>query len=400
MITINKKAAEIRICLLGEFTITSGKARLSEQDGRASKIWKMLQYLIMQRHRFVPHNELIGLFCADEGVGNPANTLRTMIYRTRGILEKAGFDMVDEMILSKNGGYTWNNKMAHTVDVDEFEKLYLIANSDAKTEDEIGFLLKAIKLYRGDLLPEAAGERWVMPLGRRYRAMYIECVHKALKLLFLNDRIEEAEKLCRKALSIDPFDEKTLEYHLRSLIAQGKNSEALEEYKNMELLFYDVLNVRFSEDLRRLYSQIQRPVIDDDVPLEEILEDWLRDGDFHGAFYCDLSVFKSVCQIEARGAYRSGKSTYIVSINVDPNDSDNERISLMKQVGMVIPGSLRRGDLFTRSSPNQYMLMLHNLTHESCKALVDRIMRTLDSKKVLRIEEVSIRALTPVQPEY
>ena len=400
MITIKKKATEIRICLLGEFTITSGKARLSEKDNRASKIWKMLQYLIVQRHRFVPHNELIDLFCADEGVGNPANTLRTMIYRTRGILEKAGFDMVDEMILSKSGGYTWNNKMAHTVDVDEFEKLYFVANSNAKTEDEVDFLLKAIELYRGDLLPEAAGERWVMPLGRRYRAMYFDCVHKALKLLILKDRIEEAEELCRKALSIDSFDEKTLEYYLRSLIAQGKNSEALEEYKNMELMFYDVLNVRFSEDLRKLFNQIQRPVIDEGIPLEEMLEDWLRDGDFRGAFYCDLSVFKTICQIEARGVYRPGKSTYIVSINVDSNDSDNKRTGLMKQIGMAIPGSLRRGDLFTRSSPNQYMLMLHNLTQESCKALVDRIMRTLDSKKVLRIEEVSIRALTPVQPEY
>ena len=399
MIIIKSNETKLRIGLLGDFTISYGRVRISESEGRSTKIWRLLQYLVMHRHRFVPHGELINLFCSDERGGNPANTLRTMIYRARALLEKAGFDMVDDMILSKSGGYTWNNKMPHEIDVEEFEAAYAAAiNSDTKSTDKLEALMNVVRIYRGDLLPESAGERWVLPQGRKYRAMYIECVHKALKLLILNDLIVDAEALCRKALTIDPFDEKILEYHLRSLIAQGKSAEALQEYKSMELMFYEVMGVKFSEELRKLYNLIQRPVIDEALPLEEMLEDWLRDGDFPGAFYCDLSVFKIVYQIEARSAYRSGKSTYIVRIDA-LSDPKCKRGGVMKQLGMIIPGSLRRGDLFTRSSPNQYVLMLHNLTYENCKMLVNRIMRTLDSKKTPKIAGTTIRALIPIQTD-
>jgi tetratricopeptide (TPR) repeat protein len=225
--------------------------------------------------------------------------------------------------------------------------------------------------------------------------MYISCVHKALKLLIESGRLNEAEELCAKALRIDPFDEKILEFRLRSLIALGKNAEAYDEYRSMETMFYEIMGVRFSEDLRKLHNQIIRPAVDEELSLEEILDEWLKGVDYPGAFYCDLSVFKTVYQIEARNAYRSGKSSFIVRIDTKQELGD-KRLGVMKQLGMVIPGNLRRGDLFTRTSPNQYMLMLHNLTYENCKMLVDRILRSLDAKRLARISDTSIKPLIPI----
>jgi len=391
-----KDGNEIKIYLLGGFVMTSGDIRLSERESRTSKIWRLLQYLIVQRHRFVSHHELIEIFCSDEDIGNPANSLRTMVYRARALLAKAGFDMPDEMILSKSGGYSWNNKMPYSVDVDQFEAAYGEATSNAEKKKQLEALLRVTQIYKGDFLPESAGERWVVPLGRKYRAMYISCVHNALKLLIESGRLDEAEQLCAGALRIDPFDEKILEYRLRSLIALGKNMEAYDEYRSMETMFYEIMGVRFSEDLRKLHNQIIRPAVDEEMSLEEMLDEWLKGVDFPGAFYCDLSVFKTVYQIEARNAFRSGKSTFIVRIDTKQEPGD-KRIGVMKQLGMVIPCNLRKGDLFTRTSPNQYMLMLHNLTYENCKMLVDRILRTLDTKRLARISDTTIKPLIPIE---
>ena len=401
VIEIKDNDSIMKIYMLGDFTITCGKIELTEKDSRASKIWRLIQYLILQRHRFVSHNELIDVLCSDEDIRNPANTLRTMIYRARALLAKGGFDTPEEMILSKSGGYNWNNKVHYIVDVEELEAAYEEANNCTEKSAQLDALLKVTEIYRGDFLPESAGERWVLPYGRKYRSLYISCVHKALKLLIESGRLSEAEELCSRALRIDPFDEKILEYRLRSLIALGKNTEAYDEYRSMETMFYEIMGVRFSEDLRKLHNQIIRPAVNEELSLEEMLEDWLKGVDFPGAFYCDLSVFRAVYQIESRNAYRlsnaykSAKSTFIVRIDTK-QEVGERRVGVMKQLGMVIPASLRRGDLFTRASPNQYLLMFKNLSYENCKMLVDRILRSLDAKRLSKISEISIKPLIPI----
>jgi two-component SAPR family response regulator len=390
----------IKIYMLGGFTIAGNGIEASEKDYRASKVWKLIQYLVINRDRAVPHTEIMDLFCSGEQMTNPENALRTMIYRTRALLADSGFDNADDLIISKRGTYYWNTNITSWIDTVEFEELYEKINSSESYTKEDGYnqlelLLKATELYRGDFLPESAGESWVMPLEQKYRSMYINCAHKTLKLLIEDGRYLDAEKLCGKAVRVDAFDEELLEYRLQSLIAQGKNAEAFDEYKRMETMFFDVMGASFSQNLRKLYNQIERPRLNEGISLDELLNDWLKDIDHAGAFYCDLSVFKAVCQIEARSIFRSGKSIYIVSIDTKPETGD-KRSGVMKQLAMSIPSSLRQGDLFTRSGPNQYLLMLRSLTYEDCKMLIKRIIRTLDSRRASKIVGTSIQAINPV----
>jgi len=382
--------------LLGGFAIISDGKRITEQGKSSSKTWKLIQYLVAHRHKTVSRDELIEVFCDREQADNPGGTLRTLVYRARAALTSGGLLYADDMIVSKYGGYAWNNDVDCTVDTEEFEELCSKSGTTPDDDERLELYLKATILYRGDFLPNTTGELWVMPLARWYRSMYINCAHEALNLLSERGRSAEAEELCTKALRIDPFDEKLLGYHLRSLLAQGKNEEALEEYKRMEVMYFDVLGVSFSDSLRELYNQIKRPGIKDSTPLEEVLGEWLEGADFPGAFYCDLTVFKALYQIESRSVPRSGRTAYIVRFDTR-NEPNAKSGGVMKQLGMLIPKTLRMGDLFTRSSPNQYMLMLHSLTYEDCKMLIDRIMHDLDSKYLTKIVGTSIKPVIPLE---
>jgi hypothetical protein len=237
---------------------------------------------------------------------------------------------------------------------------------------------------------------WVMPLARWYRTAYINSVNEALGILAETGRSFEVEELCIKALRTDPFDEKIIEYHLHSLIHQGKNAEALEECKKTESMFYDVLGVKFSDDLHKLYNQIQSKDSRSDRTLENLLYDWTDGADFPGAYYCDVSVFKNVYQIESRAAARSGRAVYIVSIDTE-YESDSKRDLVMQQLGRVIPANLRKGDLFTRSGPGQYMIMLNNLTYENCKMLCERIVNSLDPQYQEFISGTTIKPVKPIE---
>ena len=381
--------------MLGGFVILSDENRVTEQVGKSSKVWKLIQYLVTNRHKSVSQEELINVFCDGDLVANPGSALRTMVSRARAALAKAGLQNAEGFILPKSGGYVWNNTRKCEVDTEEFEELYKKAGVSGDDDEKLEYLLQATKLYRGDFLPNSAGDMWVIPLSRWYRSMYIGCAHDALELLTRKGRSAEAEELCAKALRLDPFDEQLLEYRLRSLLAQGKNAEAFDEYKRMEAMFYDVLCVQFSENLCSLYNQIQRPIIREGAPLDAVIDEFLLDADFTGAYYCDLTVFKILCQIEARSMARSGRTTFIARFDTkhEPNAKSG---GVMKQLAVAIPRSLRKGDMFTRATPSQYMLMLNSLTYEDCKSLIDRIMYSLETKFLPKIIGVSIKPLKPI----
>jgi len=329
-------------------------------------------------------------------VGNPGSALRTMIYRARAALHESGLPFADDMILSKSGGYSWNNAPQCTVDFEEFESLCKKAGAVADPAEKLELLLKAAELYKGDFLPKSSGDMWVIPLARWYRSLYVECVHDAVDLLTDAKRITEVEELCVKALRMDQFDEKILEYHLRSLLAQGKNIEALDEYKKMEAMFYDVMGVTFSDSLHNLYTEIQRPSINDGASLDTVLGEWLEDMDFPGAYYCDLSEFRTLFQVESRSVPRSGRVAYIVRIDTKPEPKAKGG-GVMKQLKLAIPGKLRMGDLFTQASPTQYMIMLHSLTYENCKDLVNRILYSLDAKHISKVISTTIKPVKPME---
>ena len=392
---MSEKEPRLIVETLGGFSITSGDVRLIEPGKSSSKTWKLIQYLVAHRHKTVSRDDLIEAFCDSEYMDNPGGTLRTLVYRARAALSDGGLSCADDLIHAKHGGYAWNNGISCEVDAEEFEALCAKAGMNISDEKRLELLLQAANLYKGDFLPNSAGEIWVMSLARWYRSMYINCAHDTLALLSASGRSAEAEELCTKALRTDPFDEKMLMYHLSSLLAQGKNAEALTEYKRMENMYFDVLGVSFSDSLRDLYSQIIRPDVNEATPLENVLNEWLDDADFPGAYYCDLSVFKAMYQIESRSVPRSGRTAYIVRFDtkLDPHPKGG---GVMQQLGMLIPRTLRMGDLFTRASPSQYMLMLHSLTYEDCKMLIDRIMQALDTKYLTKVIGASIKPVKPI----
>jgi len=396
---IDTAETKLKIETFGEFALISNGKRITEQAKKSSKVWRLIQYLVVNRYKVISQDELLELFCDDDLQVNPGSVLRTLVYRARNTLKKSGLECADNLIIAKSGGYSWNNDIECITDIEEFEGF--IKQASAETADktkQLELLMQAIDLYKGDFLPTTTGDLWVMPLVRWYRTLYIDTVHKALILLNEDKNNTEAEKLCTKALSIDPFDEKLIEHFLRALIRQEKFDEALDFYKKMEVMFFDILGINFSDDLRSLYNMITHPGTGSEMTLDMLIDEWHTDAFYPGAYYCDASLFKILYHIEVRSLPRSGRSAYIVRFDTkhDPKAKDG---GIMKKLGQIIPGCLRMGDLFTRSSPNQYMMMLYSLTYEDCQMLIHRILSMLDSKHLPNLLNTEVKYISPMGQE-
>ena len=77
---------KIHITMFGQFSISYRDKCLCENEYRGSKMILLLEYLISQRGREITQNELIDLFWSDSK--NPANALKTLVHRTRAMLDE------------------------------------------------------------------------------------------------------------------------------------------------------------------------------------------------------------------------------------------------------------------------------------------------------------------------
>ena len=385
----------VKIQMLGGFSIVSGEIRVEERAKRSSKIWKLLQYLVAHRYKTVSQEELLDVFWPDNGKNNPGNALRTSVYRIRATLAASGLPDAESLLVYNNGGYAWNREIGCVVDTEEFEKLCQQAGASERPGEKLGLLLEAAKLYRGDFLPNAGGELWAMRIVSYYRSMYTNCAHTILELLADAGRHDEAELFCTRALRIDPFDETVHECHLLSLLAQGKHAEALAEYKKMEALFYNELGERPAQGLRSLYKQIHQPKkASGKRAAAGMPNEWPGEAETPGAYYCDPDMFNEFCRLQALSMDRSGKSAFIVRFDVRRKTREATGIA-MERLGNAISSALRRGDIYTRSGPGQYMLMAQNLTYENCKALPERIFQSLGDGFAQGGIDTTIRPIKP-----
>ena len=103
--------AVLQASMLGGLRLTMGERTLTQDENRAQKLWSVLCYLILHRARSVPQSELIDLYWPEENRANPTSALKTLLHRTRAMLEPL-FPDGPSPILSGRGSYTCNSALA------------------------------------------------------------------------------------------------------------------------------------------------------------------------------------------------------------------------------------------------------------------------------------------------
>lgn len=367
----------IHIQTLGQFSVSIGEHSINNKANQAKKPWSILQYLITFRNRDISAGELIELIWSDDQSANPGGALKTLVFRSRKLLEPLGIPP-QNLVIQRRGSYAWNPEYQTIVDADEFESLCLQAGADGIGEEEqLRLYLQAIDLYKGDFLPKSSWESWVVPISARYHSMYLQAVHKTIKLLTSTGDWEEITRICEKAIQIEPFDE-DLHYSLiYALHSTGAQNLALEHYKHTIDSFYNEFSITPSERLKDLYKIIrdeEHGVTTDLSIIQESMQEQQKTG---GAYYCEYSVFRDVYQLEQRAIERTGDSIYLCLLTVRTAGGELPKTSVMVRamdaLGNAISGSLRRGDVYARYSIAQYIVLLPTASYENGCNVMKRI---------------------------
>ena len=393
----------IHIKMLGEFQVVVNDTVVGD-SARSNQIWNLLQYLVAFRRKVITQEELIDAMWED-GTGDPVGALKNRVYRIRNLFAETGVPGAREVIRFSAGSYCWNNSLPCEVDTEQFEALCeKAAQPGLALEEQITLYRRAVDLYGGDFLPAANFMAWVVPLSRHYHSLYFKSVEQLLALYDKQHDYEEMYEVAHRAVSIDRFEETPHKYMLISLMGQGRQQQALMHYNYISELFYREMGVGLSDNLRELYQQISRTVQTGCTDLDLLREQMKEDpAEINGAFYCEYEVFKDLYRIEARAAGRRGSSIYLGLLGVANVKHQCELPKELLERAMsalhhCITASLRRGDVFSRCSASQYVLMLSPVTYEDGQLVLTRIERnfkkTYHSRKVELVN--NLQPLIPV----
>ncbi|MDO4516182.1 MAG: BTAD domain-containing putative transcriptional regulator, partial [Bacillota bacterium] len=373
----------------------------SIQSSRAGKVWNLLAYLIYNRRRSVTQEELFQLLWGDEGSDNPQNALKAVIHRMRTTLEQLDEKMGRTLIEFQNGQYCWNSAVPVTVDVDEFESLCCRADDALDDGVRLDALLQAIELYRGGFLPGLSGESWVLPTALFYQNRYLRAVDVALELLEKQQRIEEAVKVCTDALKQDPYSEDLYRHLLRNLVDGGNHQDAITAYETMSEMFFSAFGVMPAEDIRAIYREAASRADVKTAPPEAVYQQ-LRSLDLPvGSIVCDYDFFRLLYQSHARSLARSGDVVHIGLLSARSKDGselsrktmDSAVENLLKQIRQ----NLRNGDVATRCSVSQVLIMLPMANYENSCKVCERVIRSFRQAYYHSPVEI-VYSVQPVEP--
>lgn len=369
----------LKITMLGSFSLTRDQHSIDDSNNRMRKVWLLLAYLIYTRRNRNSQDNYLSLMQSTGGESDdPSGRLKALFYRVRSMLDQLGDQAGHELIVRKNGTYAWNSDIPLELDVEKFDAL-LTAAANQSGDERLATLLQALALYRGDFLPKLSTESWVMPINAYYHQRFLDIADEALSGLQERQRWDEAVALCGKALKIESYSEELYQHLMRCQIATGDRSGAVTSYETMSELLFDTFGVMPSEESRKLYRDATRERSGHTVPSEQVRDHLQELNAAKGAMYCDYDFFKLLYQVQARSIIRSGDVIHIALLSIHGQDQqDLSRRSLdtaMDNLQQLLIRSLRQGDVLTRCSASQIIVMLPQANYENSCTVCQRICK-------------------------
>jgi predicted ATPase/DNA-binding SARP family transcriptional activator len=262
----------VRIGVLGPLQVRAPDGRVVRVGGQ--RLRALLILLALDAGRAVPANSLIGRLWPDEGPGDAANALQSLVSRLRATLRQAG--LREDLIESSPAGY----RLAiapEAVDAMTFEARAragrrALADGDPRTAAQL--LREALAAWRGPALADVADEEFAAaPAARLHELRSTAALDRIEADLALGEGDGLIGEL-RAITTADPLAERPRVLLMRALAAAGRQADALAVYTQARDVLADQLGMDPSAQLQEAYLGILRQ----EVPLQPPAAPRIRAG--------------------------------------------------------------------------------------------------------------------------
>lgn len=373
----------LRVQMLGGFELVYGNEPLVLERSKSTKASQLLQYILYHRNdNSVSRNKLLEVLYARENIVDPGNNLKVTIFRLRKLLAASELPEY-EYIAFQNGVYNWKCSMPMEIDAHRFCDLVNKSKEiDCTPQKKAQLLKEAIGLYKGEFLPMVSTEEWVAVENIQYKKKYLESVRYVSEWENQQKNYEETFGICEKAASIYPYEEELYMMMLQCLLAMNRYKDVHTLYNKTAILFFDDLGIPPSKEMEDFYKEICRTTQSQPMSLFDIKKKLSETGT-EGAYFCNYLSFMDSYHIITRIVERCGQSVYLMLCSLEDETGGmmsqqvlNERLrDATEGLHKVIRASIRRGDIYSRYSKSQFLVLLTGINQENCRIVSERIHR-------------------------
>ena len=370
-----KDPAVLYVKMFGGFSMVWNGKQLTFTRTSNKKFIQLLQLLFLHYREGIKKTAVLDALYEGAATVVDNKNLNNVVYRLKKQLVQAGFPEEEPFVVLKKGVMRWKSSFA--VEVDTVTFIELAKRGDlASGEERIRVLQEAEGAYTGELLPEFANEMWVVEQNQLLASLYEAIVRELGEYLETHRNFSEALRIYQKAAALFPSNEWQLKV-IDILLALKRYPEAQRTYQETVKFYCEEMGLPPGEELLGRLREIEEQMIQPTGSFQSIREQ-VKDKECEGAYYCLFPSFIDSCRIVARMAERSGQSVFLMLLSLDENGGKNtadpERLAFqMEQLKETIRAALRRGDLYTRYSRNQYLIILIGTEHENCQKAFQRI---------------------------
>jgi DNA-binding SARP family transcriptional activator len=246
----DRPAPPLRVYTLGGFQVWRGNVLIpieAWQQRRKARL--LLLYLLTQRRRQVPRDELLDTLWPDLTPDSAGLALNTTFSDLRKLLEPyLGKGMPSRYVTHEGDCYFFNTASDTWYDAYALEE----AVRSAKSSSHV-----VLELYRGDFLPEEPYEDWVIRERERLRSIHLNALTDCLEQQLQQGAWREGSDIARRVLDREPWLEEVWRALITCYARLGRRSEALQAYLTCEHNLRQELDVAPSAETRLLYDQLK-----------------------------------------------------------------------------------------------------------------------------------------------
>jgi DNA-binding SARP family transcriptional activator len=218
-------------------------------------IQTLLAFLLLKRGRFVPRDELAGLFWGECSQHNAHDCLNTALWRLRGRLRPAESQGAEYLVTNYLGEVGFDPVHGCWLDIVEFETLWqrVCETSCESRPRDLEDLGRMIGLYQGDLL-EGLYDDWVVPHRERLRLIYLNGLGRLMDHYRLHGDPRRSLEYAQRILTSDPLREDVHRDIMQLYLDLGQRAMAVHQYRTCCMILGKELNIAPMRETQALYE--------------------------------------------------------------------------------------------------------------------------------------------------
>lgn len=370
-------ARHLFVHMLGDFYMELENKKLELPGSIFSKTKNLFLLILLYGEAGIEKRKAMELlYQNDDGdESSQYGRFRVLVYRLKKYLIELGL-MQENDTLHKKGVFCWQpQELEIQIDAKIFESAAkeALINQTAESFD------RACTFYQGEFLTELTSEPWVAQKQVYFQNLYTQCVRSHLRLLNAGKHYGCMLEAAKRAARLYPYEEWYIGW-MEALMGMERWKEAFQVSEELEKNLMDQMGLRPSPEVQERVQKINMQIRGSSKQLWEIRQE-LEEKDYpQGGFFCNYSTFAWAYRYEIRKTARDGLSHYLLLCSLTEIQEGNSWFqegevldTTMEYLGESITVSLRRTDIYTRYSKNQYLMLMFQMKQEDCSHISQRI---------------------------